>query len=165
MRVSHACQCLGVLLSVVQDMYRCTWHESLVHNVKSATFRKNSSAPIQSLTPDHPQSTCHVSPSSPSQRRLTLRLWTVRRVFCFSLYEGWVGMTNSTLFPSFEIAIRADLIKPAYIIEVFQETLTGSRYCLGLRTSPARSTGNFRGSRNRALCDERKPDAGLLCVP
>lgn len=73
-----------------------------------------------------------------------------------------MGMTNSMLFPSFEIAIRADLIKPACIIEVFQETLTGSRYFLGLRTSPARSTGNFRGSRNRELCDERKPDAGLL---
>lgn len=165
MHVIHACQCLGVLLSVVQDMYRYTWHESLVHNVKSATFRKNSSAPIQSLTPDHPQSTCHVSPSSPSQRLLTLQLWTgCCFLFCFFFFlrEGWVGMTNSMLFPSFEIAIRADLIKPACIIEVFQETLTGSRYFLGLRTSPARSTGNFRGSRNRELCDERKPDAGLL---
>lgn len=71
-------------------------------------------------------------------------------------------MTDSTLFPSFEIAIRADLIKPAYIIEVFQGTLTGSRYCLGLLT---RSTGKVRGSRSGALWDQRKPDAGLLCVP
>lgn len=57
--------------------------------------------------------------------------------------DGWGWQTHrSMLFPSFEIAIRADLIKPACIIEVFQETLTGSRY---LCTSPARSTGNFGG--------------------
>lgn len=168
MHVTRACQYLGALLSVVQDMYRCTWHDSLVRNVKSLTFRKNSSPPIQSLTPDHPQSTCHVSPSSPSQRPLTLQLW---RVFFFffltrgsngSKRDGWgQQMCRSMLFPSFEIAIRADLIKPACIIEVFQETLTGSRY---LRTSPARSTGNFGGVATET-CEERKPDASLLCVP
>lgn len=150
MHVTRACQYLGALLSVVQDMYRYTWHDSLVRNVKSLTFRKNSSPPIQSLTPDHPQSTCHVSPSSPSQRPLTLQLWRVFFFFFFltrgsngSKRDGWgQQMRRSMLFPSFEIAIRADLIKPACIIEVFQETLTGSRY---LRTSPARSTGNFGG--------------------
>lgn len=72
------------------------------------------------------------------------------RVFFFltqgsngSKRDGWGWQTHrSMLFPSFEIAIRADLIKPASIIEVFQETLTGSRY---LCTRPARSTGNLGG--------------------
>lgn len=147
MHVTHACQYLGVLLSVVQDMYRYTWHDSLVRNVKSLTFRKSSSSPIQSLTPDHPQSTCHVSPSSLSPRPLTLQLWMGFFFFArgsnSSKRDGWGWQTHrSMLFPSFEIAIRADLIKPACIIEVFQERLTGSRY---LRTSAARSTGNFGG--------------------
>lgn len=39
------------------------------------------------------------------------------------------------LFPSFEIAIRADLIKPVCIIEVFREMLTGSRYSHSVETS------------------------------
>lgn len=103
MHVTRACQYLGALLTVVQDMYRYTWRDSLVRNVKSLTFRKNSSPPIQSLTPDHPQSTCHVSPSSPSQRPLTLQLW---RVFFFFFFlktglqwqqTGWVGTTNAQI--------------------------------------------------------------------
>lgn len=64
---------------------------------------------------------------------------------------------NFMLFPSLEIAIKADLIKPVCIIEVCRETLTGSRHSLSVRT---RSTGLFGipSSHDRDFSWGCKPD-------
>lgn len=109
-----------------------------MHNVKSLTFLKSFSGSIQSLTPDHPQSTCHVSPShhhhhnAYSHSSSRHRDWRNRTRHFNSDTTGRVGWGWQThsfmLFPSFEIAIKADLIKPVCIIEAFREMLTGSRY-------------------------------------
>lgn len=58
--------------------------------------------------------------------------------------DGWRWQTHSfMLFLSFEIAIKADQIKPVCVIEVFRETLTGSRYSRVLCKRFTRSTRNF----------------------
>lgn len=53
------------------------------------------------------------------------------------------------LFPSFEIVIKADLIKPVCIIEVLREKLTGSRYSAVPCKRLTRSRREFWGSRGR----------------
>lgn len=105
-----ACQYLCGSTFAVEDEGLCSYtccDISLVHNVKSPTFLESSSGSIQCLTPDCPQSTCHVSPSSPSQRPLTDQLQTWQTWSWTELYtalqqrndsERWVEMTNTQLY-------------------------------------------------------------------
>lgn len=81
--------------------------------------------------------------------------------------DRWEWQPHSLmLFLSFEIAIKADLIKPACIIEVFRETLTGSRYSLFLckRFTTSIENCGIRGSHDGGSCWGCKPDVSHPCV-
>lgn len=133
---------------------------------KAWISHQGSSGSIVLLTPDYQQSTCHVSPSSASQRPLTLLLQTLAGVHGGTALQhaataGKGGDDTHThthsfmLFPSFEIVIKADLIKPVCIIEVLRETLTGSRYSAVPCKRLTRSGREFWDTRGR-------PDMRLL---
>lgn len=85
-----------------------------------------------------------------------------------TLRDGWEWQPHSLmLFLSFEIAIKTDLIKPGCIIEVFRETLTGSRYSLFLCKDFTRSIENcgIRGSHDGDSCWRWKPDVSHPVCP
>lgn len=68
------------------------------------------------------------------------------------------------LFPSLEIAIRADLIKSVCIIELCREILTGSRSSLLLCAPETLGFFGKLGSHDRDFCGGCKPDVNRLCV-
>lgn len=75
-----------------------------------------------SLTPDYPQRTSYVSSSSPSQHLLThlLQTWQNCTQCSTAARDGWGWQIHSfMLFLLFEKAIRADVIKPVCVTEVF----------------------------------------------
>lgn len=112
---------------------------------------------LQAQSKDWPQIICRAPATSALHRRHCAHLLTGSRrdrpgagqgsAPCSSSAatagNGWRWQKHSfMLFPSFEIAIKADLIKQVCIIEVFGETLTGSRYSVFLCKRLTRSRGN-----------------------
>lgn len=171
-------------VSVVEDegLYRSTCCDiRLVHNVKNLGFPfiklfKLNRAPDPRLSTEHLPRQPFIAITAPTNSPApditdTERDGTAYAALQQRRRQGRAGRTNThsfMLFPSFEIVIKADLIKPVCIIEVLGEMLTGSRYSLVLCKRLTRSNGKCwaaRGRRDRDFCAGRKPDTDCLCVP